>query len=596
VLLACVLLYLGYPLAISQTLGFGAGVLGFSVAGQRPIGARQASRLGEFVGHLAVLVLGYALRCGVLALLSRHLTIAPQLALVLAAPAGLTVIRWHYEKLAAHAPGAERWRVLAIGIVLYAFALRVVFAGCIELLPEETYYWNYAQHLDFGYLDHPPMVAWLVRATTALFGQNEFAVRAGPLLCGAVTAFFVYRLTRNVFGEPAALAALLLTQCLPFFFLSGMLMTPDAPLTAAWAASLYFLERALVAGNGRAWWYAGLSLGLGMISKYTVAMLGVAAVLFMLVDVAARRWWFKVPPYGAALVALACFAPVIIWNLEHDWASFTFQTARRLAEAPRFSLHKLIASALILITPTGVWALVRAPFTHQTEAPDAARGRRWLMMAVLLPLCVFVLFSIRHEVKLDWTGAPWTGALPLLALSMSATGGASWRRAWSVTATLCVTLLSLGLCYLAVGIPGVPYGSRMELLPVGWRDLSAKVAAVSDAYRVAGAEQPVLVGLDRYMVASELAFYGRVQRGVDPPVSSAHLFGGIGLMYERWAPAASLEHRTLLLVSQRSSDMTDPALAKHAARLGPIESIPVFDNGRPVAEVYYRFAYDYRAE
>ena len=158
-------------------------------------------------------------------------------------------------------------------------------------MPEETYYWNYSRHLDFGYLDHPPMVAWLIKAGTALFGQTEFGVRAGALCCGAITSIFVYKLTRNLFGQAAALAALLLTQALPYFFLSGFLMTPDAPLAAAWAASLYFLERALIGDRSRAWWLAGICLGFGMISKYSIGILGAVAAAFMLWDQDSRIWW-----------------------------------------------------------------------------------------------------------------------------------------------------------------------------------------------------------------------------------------------------------------------------------------------------------------
>jgi dolichol-phosphate mannosyltransferase len=157
-----------------------------------------------------------------------------------------------------------RWRVFVIGLIGYAFFLRVIFSAQIELLPEEAYYWNYSRHLDIGYLDHPPMVAWLIRLGTDLFGNSEFGVRFGALGCGAVTAFFAYRLARNLFGEETALIALAMSQVLPFFFLSGMLMTPDAPLTAAWAASLYFLERALIGARPWAWLWAGLTLGLGL--------------------------------------------------------------------------------------------------------------------------------------------------------------------------------------------------------------------------------------------------------------------------------------------------------------------------------------------
>src|SRR5882762_5968388 len=105
------------------------------------------------------------------------------------------------------------------------------------------------------------MVGCLIWLGTAVFGDSEFGVRIGALCCAAVTSIFAYRLTRNLFGEPAALVALVLMQVLPFFFLAGMLMTPDAPLTAAWAASVYFLERALIAGRRWAWIWAGLSLG-----------------------------------------------------------------------------------------------------------------------------------------------------------------------------------------------------------------------------------------------------------------------------------------------------------------------------------------------
>jgi dolichol-phosphate mannosyltransferase len=117
----------------------------------------------------------------------------------------------------------------AIGLVALAVALRLIYAGCVELMPEEAYYWNYAQHLDIGYLDHPPMVGWLIAAGTAVFGDTEFGVRIGALLCGVIATVFVYRLTREMFGEVSGWVAVVLAQTLPFFFFAGILMTPDAP-------------------------------------------------------------------------------------------------------------------------------------------------------------------------------------------------------------------------------------------------------------------------------------------------------------------------------------------------------------------------------
>src|SRR5690349_14426834 len=122
------------------------------------------------------------------------------------------------------------------------------------MLPEATDYWNYALHLDISYLDHPPMVSWLIRLGTNGFDPTECRLSFGALFAADVAAICVYRLTRNLLDEASALVAMVLMQLLPFFFFAGILMTPDAPMTAAWAALLYYLERALLAGRPGAWW------------------------------------------------------------------------------------------------------------------------------------------------------------------------------------------------------------------------------------------------------------------------------------------------------------------------------------------------------
>src|SRR5208283_2651614 len=160
-----------------------------------------------------------------------------------------------------------------------------------------------------------------------------------------------------------------------------------------------------------AWIGAGLSIGIGLMSKYTIGLLGIAAFVFMLLDPPSRRWLCRWEPYAAVLIAAAVFAPVIIWNATHHWASFAFQTSRRLAESPRFSLHKLIASVVVLLTPTG--AAAAAVLLWRQAADAEQRAWRFLQAAILLPLAVFAAFSLRHEVKLDWTGAPWVAAVPV---------------------------------------------------------------------------------------------------------------------------------------------------------------------------------------
>lgn len=497
----------------------------------------------------------------------------------------------------------EHWRTFAIGLVVVGFLLRLVYITQVELLPEDSYYWNYAQHLDLGYLDHPPMVAWLIWLGTAVFGDSEFGVRIGALCCAAVASIFAYRLTRNLFGEPAALVALVLMQVLPFFFLAGMLMTPDAPLTAAWAAALYFLERALIAGRSRAWLLAGVSIGLGLVSKYTIGMLVPAMLLFVILDPPSRRWLWRWEPYAALSIAFVIFSPVILWNAQHEWASFAFQTSRRLAETPRFALHKLIISVLVLLTPTGLVTLLisrlvrRKAAAYGTEASDVPR--RWLFMrlAVLLPLCVFVVFSLRHDVKIDWTGAPWLGAVPALAVSIvwfgtqGVQGIRGWvYSAWGPTALFMLLLYSAGLHYLALGLPGVGYGSHLELVPVGWRDLGRQINAIADDIRRQTGMEPVIVGMDRYELASQLTFYAPDHARSVKETSSRNLFGQNGLMYGRWASALAVGNRTLLLVAWDPHDISDELTAPYVATLEPPKEGVLRRSGTDIRNFHYRIA------
>lgn len=495
------------------------------------------------------------------------------------------------------------WRAGALAAVGIAIALRLLYAGRVELMPEEAYYWNYARHLDIGYLDHPPMVGWLIAAGTAVFGDGELGVRIGALGCAAVAGFFTYKLTREMFGAPSALIAVMLGQTLPFFFLSGFMITPDAPLTAAWAAALYYLYRALIAERAKAWWGAGVCLGLGMLSKYTIALLGISALLFMAIDPRARRSLMGAEPYGAALLAAAIFSPVVVWNARHEFASFAFQTSRRLADRPQFALPRLIGSVLVLLTPTGAVAAFRGLLRARREGSPAAgesqeRGWRFIQVATLTPLAVFALFSLRHEVKLDWTGAPCIAVLPLLGAGIAHAGrgaGRALRRAWVPTLAALLLLYAAGFYDLTVGIPGVGYGRHAELVPIGWRALGREVGAIAkDVARRTGA-YPLIVGMDRYAIASELAFYLPDRPNSVGEVSSAHLFGQIGLMYERWFPLALQSGRDLLLIGWNPTDLSDGILTARVERLDPIRQGAITRNGQLIRPFYYRVAYGFHA-
>jgi dolichol-phosphate mannosyltransferase len=597
----------------AQILSFGAAVaFGYLPLLRAQPEMRSRGWSGRLALHLAAVTLvAFFVRSGVL-MASMHGREIGTAALVIAAVVTALLLHPAYAYCASYREwrlgSGAGWRTGAIGIVVAAAALRLVYSGRVELMPEETYYWNYARHLDIGYLDHPPMVAWLIAAGTRIFGGGEIGVRSGALLSGAVATFFAYRLTDNLFGRSSALVAAVLVQTLPFFFLAGLLMTPDAPLTAAWAACLYFLERGLVAGRRRAWWGAGICLGLGLLSKYSIVLVALSACIFAIIDPQARRWLRRPEVYGASLLALAVFSPVVAWNAENHWVSFLFQTSRRLADRPQFALHKLIASVIVLLTPSGFAAAARAltrgaPGGESVPNEDRHRDRGWrfLQVATLTPLAVFVVFSLRHEVKLDWTGAPLLAAVPLVACGIvegargvAAGLCASLRGSWVPTLIALLLVYGAGLYDLTWGIPGVGYGRHAELVPVGWRELGAQIDAIAGRVGKEGGPPPLVVGMDRYAIASELAFYAPDQaRGVGR-TSSGHLFGQIGLMYERWFPPAAQQGRNLVLVAWSREELMADRVTSAVERIEPIQAGVLMRGGEVVRRYYYRVAYGYR--
>ncbi len=384
---------------------------------------------------------------------------------------------------------------------------------------------------------------------------------------------------------------------LPIFFSVGLLMTPDAPLIACWSGTLYFLYRALIEESRHAWLGVGVCLGLGMLSKYTIALLGPAALLFMVMDPRSRRWFLKPDPYIAACIGLALFSPVIAWNFDHEWASFIFQGPRRVAGGVDFSLHELIGSILVLLTPTGFAAAVSLLFFRKScragssLAPIHSKSRSYTFSLVLLlvPLSVFLTFSLSKPVKLNWTGPLWLSLMPFIAHYMAPeTGIASRRlahlvqRAWPATIAASLLIYAASLHYLSLGIPGIPYPENFPL--VGGSDLGQQIEQIENDIELASGVEPLVVGMDKYRTASLLAFY-RPELAEDKngltasegvaETSGCHLFGGNSLMYRYWFPEKVNENRLMILVSPQRADLDKTNVRSRISQMGDVQELVI---------------------
>jgi len=513
-------------------------------------------------------------------------------------------------------------QIFITGFVLLActLALRFVYLGAVEVMPQEAYYWNYSQRLAPGYLDHPPLVAFTIWAGESLFGHNAFGTRFGAVVFGLVFLAFFYRYARLMVDQTSALVATAITLVLPYFFFStGFMVTPDVGLTLAWVMALYFFYRALLLEDSDAWYGVGVAMGIGMLSKYTIALLAPAALLFILIDSQSRKWLLRKEPYIAVIVALIIFSPVIYWNAANDWASFRFQGGERFYEDPKFSLHIMFTNILAIVTPLPLLALpylfcrTRVRDNSGIDEPLDKRAGRFVQSFLFVPMLIFAWNALENEPRLNWTGPLWITMLPILGWIVVHARELRWRYLAALIQKLAIPITLATLClyalllhYLTLGIPGTEFPRGMARM-AGWpqvaRDVDQIASGLGGYAQGQKGNDIVAVGLNKYYITSKLAYYGTPEylgKGKWLKVTGQHVLNERSLMFSYWDPENTLTGKTMILVTNKEQELVDEALAPYFDRLSEkAVALPIVKNdfgidAQPMDEYYYRIGYGYR--
>lgn len=476
--------------------------------------------------------------------------------------------------------------------------LRFCYLGRLELLPEEGYYWNYATHLAPGYIDHPPMVALIIRAGLALFGTNEFAIRIVAFAVSLCTAYGVTLLTEKIFPEATITTRYLagaLALLSPYLIGSGLFVSPDAMLALCWIAVLYCSYCALLEAKYSYWYLIGIFGGLGMLSKYSIVLLGIPMVLFMLIDRDARSTWKRKEPYIAICIAALIFSPVIYWNLTNGMASFAFQSTRRAAAPNEFYFHRLVLDMMILVLPMTLFAGSRALWTN-----TSSRNRLLSFLFLICPVSIFIFYSLSHETKLNWTGPALLVLIPCAAhwciqAHQDLRAQKVLYRSFMPTVAVLVVVLSIAFQYLAFGLPFVPYGASLHRV-LGWESLTRSILDQAESIKVTSGKQPVIVSMDKHFIAANVSFYeAKFFSGTLPyQIGSRNIIGENALMWNFWSPAETFQGADMLLVARNEGDLADERLASFFESLEPIQSRQLTTRGRTTKGYFFRIAKQYK--
>ena len=284
--------------------------------------------------------------------------------------------------------GADRLVLLWLGVWWIA---NLVQAGFTELANDEAYYHMFAERLAWGYFDHPPVTALLVWAGERLFG-GELGVRFFFTVLQPLYLWILWRLIRPAdAGRRDAALFVVVSAATLMLQLYGFIAVPDGPLM--FTTALFLLTFKWFSENRRrAWLWMGIAMALMAYSKYH----GALVVLFALA--ANPRQLLRPALYSSGAVARLLLVPHLVWQYEHDWASFAYHLSGRNSVFRPGYVVEFLANVLVVFNPFFVPLYVQA---WRKVKPQTPVGRALKLLPVAF-IVFFMLSSLRGYVQPQW--------------------------------------------------------------------------------------------------------------------------------------------------------------------------------------------------
>ena len=419
----------------------------------------------------------------------------------LAGPAGGS------EKTGQWFPAERTLLILFLCVAaLTALRLAALAFSSTNLFFDEAQYWFWSRELALGYYSKPPLIAWIIRASTEICGMGEACIRAPAPLIHAGTALLVYGIGRRLYDARIGFWAGLIYATLPGVSLSATLISTDAPL-------LFFVALALLAISALrervSWaWVAilGAALGLGLLSKYAMSYFFLGFVLYGLGTREGRALLRNPRIYVAFAIAAAMIAPNILWNARHKFATLAHTADNaawgdglRPVAALEFAAEQFAVFGPVLFGAL-LWYCLR-PAWKPGEWRKVAGAER-LLLAFSVPVVVLMIGqALLSRAHANWGAFAYIAATVLITAVMLRGG---WLRLFRFSLALHLTaLVVLAAGGILAGRMALPLAGHPYERVLGWKELAQ---AAGEKARAEGFRA---VATDRRNLSAELSYYLR---------------------------------------------------------------------------------------
>lgn len=342
------------------------------------------------------------------------------------------------------------------GLAILRLAVHLALNNRYDFHRDEMALVDYARHLDWGFVEFPPLTPALARASMVIFGESVWGARVYSALAMALVVLMAGWMARDLGGKRGAQALAAAGACAALFSMLMGSMTQYASLDYFWwVAVVWALLRRKATGNLRWWLAVGIFIGLGMMTKYTMAILAVTVLAAVLLS-DLRRDLLTPWPWAGAALALLIMAPNLVWQARHGWVAFEFTAAIHARDiewgrTQTYWIEQLLVGLSPLLAPLWITGLIRL------LVAKSARPYLFLAWLYLLPLVAFGILQGRPyymAATYVWLGA--AGAVAVEAGIERLQGG--WRRAAPWAAGVWVGLAMVGGVLVATPVAPVNSG------------------------------------------------------------------------------------------------------------------------------------------
>ena len=360
-------------------------------------------------------------------------------------------------------------------ILIVIFLFQIAVASGFELAHDEAYYWLFSRHLDWGYFDHPPFVAAIIKMFS-FFPTSEISVRIGFIVLQFLSLFILIRMTTK------HLLTTLLFFSFPLASFTGLLALPDIPLLFMTACYCFLLYQYLLKDSV----IISLSLGLVIALLFFAKYHGVLLVFFTLLAVPGL--FKKKSFYLVALTALVLFMPHMVWQYEHDFSTLRYHFIER--PSADFSIARSleyfglqIGLAGLFVGPVVWWVIIKNKSENEFQ-----RAMKFISIGTVI---FFLISSFSKRVEANWT------IFLVIPMILLVAKDHFWEKRFAK--------YLLGVSFAVIMVARILFVLPPEMVKIkrlkefhGWSDWALKV-------RSECGESPILA--NSYQIASKLSFY-----------------------------------------------------------------------------------------